>query len=204
MYIFCDEKYTKYTKQKLSTPTKILETPNRHQVRKTKHQVRKTKHQIRQTKYQLRQTKHKVPQTKHKVRQPKYQVRQTKHQVHQVCNLIKKQMLICIPKYWFSLFCRKNFFRKFTHFLAYLLHYRPKKYGGVPKKTIIRYDGNVFFSRRHCHRWFFNGFTIPGPSPLNVFFKINHWNRWFFNGFSQIQVRWSAMVLTSKKTNKFA
>ena len=99
MYIFCDEKYTKYTKQKLSTPTKILETPNRHQVRKTKHQVRKTKHQIRQTKYQLRQTKHKVPQTKHKVRQPKYQVRQTKHQVHQVCNLIKKQMLICIPKY---------------------------------------------------------------------------------------------------------
>ena len=47
---------------------------------------------------------------------------------------------------------------------------------------------------------FFNGFTIPCPSPLNVYLQINHWNRWFFDGFSQIQVRWSAMVLTLKKT----
>ena len=28
-----------------------------------------------------------------------------------------------------------------------------------------------FFPRHHCHRWFFNGFTSPGPSPLNVFYR---------------------------------
>ena len=63
-------------------------------------------------------------------------------------------------------------------------------------------DGMVmfFFPRHHCHRWFFNGFTTPSPSPLNVYLKINHWDRWFFDGFFQIQVRWSAMVLTLKKT----
>ena len=50
-----------------------------------------------------------------------------------------------------------------------------------------RWDGNVFFPRHHCHRWFFNGFTIPGPSPLNVFLQINHWNQWFFDGFPKFR-----------------
>ena len=45
----------------------------------------------------------------------------------------------------------------------------------------------LFFSRNHSHQWFFNGFTIPGPSPLNVFLQINHWNRWFFDGFLKIR-----------------
>ena len=54
----------------------------------------------------------------------------------------------------------------------------------VKEKTSIRLqrwsffhnDGMVmfFFPRHHCHRWFFNGFIIPGPSPLNVFLQINH------------------------------
>ena len=29
----------------------------------------------------------------------------------------------------------------------------------------------MFFLGHHCHQWFFNGFTIPGPSPLNVFYR---------------------------------
>ena len=33
---------------------------------------------------------------------------------------------------------------------------------------------SFFFPRHHCHQWFFNGFTSPGPSPLNVFLLINH------------------------------
>ena len=39
-----------------------------------------------------------------------------------------------------------------------------------------------------------NGFTIPGPSPLNDFLHINHWNQWFFNGFPKFRCdgqRWS-------------
>ena len=67
-----------------------------------------------------------------------------------------------------------------------------------------RWDGNVFFPRHHCHRWFFNGFTIPGPSPLNVFFSDQPLTSMVFRWFSQIQVRWSAMVLTLKKTYKCA
>ena len=50
-----------------------------------------------------------------------------------------------------------------------------------------RWDGNVFFPRHHCHRWVFNGLTIPGPSTLNVFLQINNWNWWFFYGFPKFR-----------------
>ena len=46
---------------------------------------------------------------------------------------------------------------------------------------------SFFFPRHHCHRWFFNGFTSPGPSPLNVFLQINHWYRWFSDGFPKFR-----------------
>ena len=57
----------------------------------------------------------------------------------------------------------------------------------------------MFFSRHHCHWWFLNGFTIPGPSPLNFFVTDQPLKLMVFQWFSQIQVRWSAMVLTLKR-----
>ena len=44
-----------------------------------------------------------------------------------------------------------------------------------------------YFLRHHCHRWVFNGLTIPGPSTLNVFLQINNWNWWFFYGFPKFR-----------------
>ena len=73
-------------------------------------------------------TKHQVHQTKTKFsnKNTKYAKQNTKY---------AKQN----TKYWFTLFCReiifvanlRTFWRTF---------YRPKKYGGVPKMSIIRYD----------------------------------------------------------------
>ena len=53
-----------------------------------------------------------------------------------------------------------------------------------------RWDGNVFFQRNHCHRWFFNGFTIPAPSPLNVFYRSTI----EIDGFSMVFSNSGAMV----------
>ena len=72
-----------------------------------------TKHQVHQTK-----TKYANQNTKYAKQNTKYAKQNT--------------------KYWFTLFCReiifvanlRTFWRTF---------YRPKKYGGVPKMTIIRY-----------------------------------------------------------------
>ena len=58
--------------------------------------------------------------TKYQVREPKYQVRQPK--IYAVLS-------------W------GNFCRKFMHFLAYFLE--AKKYGGVRKKTNMRYDADA-------------------------------------------------------------
>ena len=69
---------------------------------------------------------------------------QPKHQVHHLPLIkyllqLKWKMWICIPKYWFTLFCREaNFVANLRTFLAYF--FRPEKYVGVPKMTIIRYD----------------------------------------------------------------
>ena len=62
----------------------------------------------------------------------------------------------------------------------------------------------MFFSKAPLPSLVFNGFTIPGPSPLNVFFTDQPLKSMVFQWFSQIQVQWWSMVLTLKKTNKLA
>ena len=47
-----------------------------------------------------------------------------------------------------------------------------------------------FFPRHHCHRWFFNGFIIPGTSPLNVFYRSTI----EIDGFSMVFPNPAAMV----------
>ena len=90
------------------------------QLRQPKNQVRQPKHQVRQPKHQVRQSKHQVRQTKHQVRQPK----------HQLCNLNQKSMIKQVLIYAVLLRIYALFWRTF---------FSPKKYGGVPKMTIIRY-----------------------------------------------------------------
>ena len=117
---------------------KILDAPSQFKnVRNTtsqchRHQLRQKIHHVRQkyimyAKQNTTYTKHQVHQTKTKFsnQNTKYAKQNTKY---------AKQN----TKYWFTLFCReiifvanlRTFWRTF---------YRPKKYGGVPKMTIIRY-----------------------------------------------------------------
>ena len=117
---------------------KILDAPSQFKnVRNTtsqchRHQLRQKIHHVRQkyimyAKQNTTYTKHQIHQTKTKFsnKNTKYAKQNTKY---------AKQN----TKYWFTLFCReiifvanlRTFWRTF---------YRPKKYGGVPKMTIIRY-----------------------------------------------------------------
>ena len=75
---------------------------------------------------------------KHQVHQPKHQVRQPKHQVRQLNTKYAKQN----TKYWFTLFVVRQFLSQ-IYALFWRTFYRPKKYGGVPKMTIIRYVPHV-------------------------------------------------------------
>ena len=159
---------------------KILDAPSQFKnVRNTtsqchRHQLRQKIHHVRQkyimyAKQNTTYTKHQVHQTKTKFfnQNTKYAKQNTKY---------AKQN----TKYWFTLFCReiifvanlRTFWRTF---------YRPKKYGGVPKMTIIRYGcvllGNV---SKRTTRWPFlrrghgklRGFMVmwlhrPNKGPCN-------------------------------------
>ena len=120
---------------------KILDAPSQFKnVRNTtsqchRHQLRQKIHHVRQkyimyAKQNTTYTKHQVHQTKTKFfnQNTKYAKQNTKY---------AKQN----TKYWFTLFCREiNFVANLRTF--WRTFYRPKKYGGVPKMTIIRY-GNA-------------------------------------------------------------
>ena len=156
---------------------KILDAPSQFKnVRNTtsqchRHQLRQKIHHVRQryimyAKQNTTYTKHQVHKTKTKFfnQNTKYAKQNTKY---------AKQS----TKYWFTLFCRqiifvanlRTFWRTF---------YRPKKYGGVPKMTIIRYD-NV---------WFFNFFLNrsilwkPFSERYIFFFPQNKVNKGFSQG----------------------
>ena len=78
-------------------------------------------------------------QKKHQVRQTKHQVRQTKHQVHQVCNVIKTNVNFHTKILIYAVLSQEIFVANSR--TLWRTFYRPKKYGGVPKMTIIRYAG---------------------------------------------------------------
>ena len=61
-----------------------------------------------------------------------------------------------------------------------------------------RCDGNVFFQGTIANDGFSMVLLLPDHHHWMFFLQIDHWQRWFFNGFSQIQVRWSTMVLVEK------
>ena len=121
----------------LDAPSQILNVINttsqrhRHRLRqKYEYNVRQKYIVYAKQKHQVRQTKHQVRQTKHIVRQPKYQVRQIKAKYTKQNTKYAKQIYAVLSREIFVANLR-TFWRTF---------YRPKKYGGVPKMTIIRYD----------------------------------------------------------------
>ena len=107
---------------KIDAPSQILNVTN------TTSQYHR--HQLRQKIYNVCQTNHQTPSTPTKTpgSPKKHQVRQTKHQV---CEFVFQNIdLRCFV-------ARQILSRIYA--LFWRTFYRPKKYGGVPKMTIIKY-----------------------------------------------------------------
>ena len=69
---------------------------------------------------------------------------QIHHTKHQMLHLMYHIILNPKDTKWFTLLCRKaNFVANLRTFLAYF--FRPEKYVGVPKMTIIRYVSNMYY-----------------------------------------------------------
>ena len=56
-----------------------------------------------------------------------------------------------------------------------------------------RWDGNIYFCKKHWHQWGFDGFWVTQPLPLTDFKPSDHCFQWF----SMVMDHWSnnAMVL---------
>ena len=119
---------------KIDAPSQILNVTN------TTSQYHR--HQLRQKIYNVRQTNHQTPSTPTKTpvrqkntryaKQNKY-TNQNKHtnQNTKYVNLYSKILIYVVLSRIYALFWRT--------------FYRPKKYGGVPKMTIIRYGEKVVY-----------------------------------------------------------
>ena len=50
-----------------------------------------------------------------------------------------------------------------------------------------RWDGNIYFCKKHWHQWGFDGFWVTQPLPLTDFKPPDHCFQWIFDGFGVIQ-----------------
>ena len=159
---------------------KILDAPSQFK------NVRNTTSQCHR--HQLRQKIHHVPQKY--MMYAKQNTTYTKHQVHQTKTKYANQNTKYAKqntkyakqntKYWFTLFCREiNFVANLRTF--WRTFYRPKKYGGVPKMTIMRYGTtrSSMLKTTKQQKWRLGGLVDP-QRPKNL--KIFRW-QWFLRNF---------------------
>ena len=135
-----------------NTPNQTPSTPNKKHVHKAKHQIRQKKHQIRQinTKY-AKNTKYSKKYTKYAKKNTNYAKKQ------QICKKNTKYSKI-LQIFIYAVLSRKNFVPNSRTF--WCTFYRPKKYGGVPKRTNIRYGYTLI------------GAACSSSENVQIFFRI--------------------------------